>query len=297
MLTKPMGVALLLVAVAGTALLAWNYLDGMASSSGSPSLRTSAPVPVAGQQAAVPILPFEASLSEQVDRLLATHEPEKAMAAYRLLANCDEFNRLHDRVMMATENVANAHSNRDGLPDYRGMTESEKQHDKVLCAPMTERMRQSRIDYLAIAAAAGVAGASVSFAQEGPFGDRSALTSRPDDLLVREWKEKARAQLTRDAEAADPSALYFLWFQNMNGTVLYEMPAALAFRYGVAMGKIYEDIHGANDASNWFFGEKSPMMQAMVKEMSPEQRAAEGAEAQRIAEVARQRRKRVVDKT
>ncbi|MBC7452276.1 MAG: hypothetical protein H7335_00930 [Massilia sp.] len=228
---------------------------------------------------------------------MATRDPEDAMAAYRLLANCDEFNRRHDRVIRDMEDVANTHSNRDGLPRYRGMTQSEKQHDTVLCAPMTERMRRSRIDYLAIAATAGVAGASVSFAEEGPFGDRTAITSRPDDPLVREWKDKARAQLTRDAEAADPSALYFLWFQNMNGNVLHQTPPALAFRYGVAMGKIDEDIHGANDAANGFFGEKSQMMQLMVKDMSPEQRAAEVTQAQRIAEVARQRRKRAVDKT
>jgi hypothetical protein len=302
MLTKRINVTLLVLAVAGTGVLIGNSKDdATATPAASPSLQVVAPTPAAHAPVphtppAVPGMPLEASLSEQVDRLLATHDPENALAAYLLLSHCDEFNRLHDR-LMSVEAVTNGHANKDKVFDYRGMTESEKQHDKMLCSPMTERMRQSRIDYLAVAAKAGVAGGSRLFAQEGPFGDRSALTSRPDDLLVQEWKKTARAQLMRDAETGDSQALEYLWIQNITGNVLYEISPALVFRYGVAAGKIYEDINGATEASAWFFGAKSPFVQPRIKDMRPEQRAAEVVQAERIADTARQRRKRVVDKT
>jgi hypothetical protein len=185
MLTKRLGTTLLALAVAGTGVVAWNYQDDVAATpAASASLRviaspSAAQVLASDKHAAIPSLPVEAALSEQVERLLATHDPEKVMAAYSLLSNCDQFNRFHDRVVFDEElRKKNAHS--DDLSGYRGMTESEKQHDKVLCGPMTERMHQSRIDYLAIAAKAGVSGAAVAFEIEGPFGDRSALSSRPD---------------------------------------------------------------------------------------------------------------------
>ena len=76
----------------------------------------------------------------------------------------------------------------------RGMTEREKQHDARLCGPMTERERQARLDYLAIALEAGVRGAAEAFLEAGPFGDPSALQTRPDDPLVKEWKATARAE-------------------------------------------------------------------------------------------------------
>lgn len=51
---------------------------------------------------------------------------------------------------------------------------------------MTERMRLSRFDYLAVAVKAGISGALIQMATEGPFGDSTALSTRPDDPLVQE---------------------------------------------------------------------------------------------------------------
>jgi hypothetical protein len=45
------------------------------------------------------------------------------------------------------------------------------------------------------------------------------------------------------------------------------------------------------------YGEQSPMMQFITKGMDPEQRAVEVAAAQRIVEIAHQRRQRVTGKT
>lgn len=295
MFGRRLNVILLIVTVAVNGVLVWQHDDVTAGPAASPSLRAVAStypehVLVPNKLTVFLNIKVEVPLSEQVDRLLASHDPEKALTAYHLLSNCDQFNRLHDRLTFDLAELKNWH--RDSLPGYRGMTDSEKQHDKVLCGSMTERMRQSRIDYLAIAAMAGVSGAAVSFAQEGPFGDRTAIISRPNDPLVLEWKERARAQLTRDAEAADLLALNDLWLRNMTGDELYEKNPELAFRYGVAMGKIYEEINAPNDVLSSLYSEKGQLMQSVSKDMSPEQRATAVAEAQRIAEIASQRRKR-----
>lgn len=244
--------------------------------------------------ASFPNIDFEAPLAEQVDRLLATRNPEQAMAAYWLLARCDDFNRDHDRLVFDAEELKQWHS--DSLPGYRGMTDGEKQHDQALCATLTERMRQSRIDYLALAAKAGVAGASTQFIVEGPFGDRSALVTRPTDPLVLAWKETARAQLTRDAEAADLGALSNVWIRVSSGDELYEKNPALAYRYRLAMANIFADVNGASDTMSGVYGEKSDLTQALARELTPEQIATETAAARRIADIARQRRKQAGEK-
>jgi hypothetical protein len=86
------------------------------------------------------------ALAEQIDRLVATRDPANAYAAYRLLADCISFNRDGDRIVFE--------DNRAHRGDIRALSAVEKTRDALLCAGMTERMRQSRLDYLAIATVA-----------------------------------------------------------------------------------------------------------------------------------------------
>lgn len=237
----------------------------------------------------------EAPLTVQIERLIATHDPENAYIAYRMLRDCASFNKDHDRLKFDWAELQNRKP--DSLPGYRGMNESEKLHDKKLCSGMTERQRLSRLDYLAIAAKAGTLGAAVEFASEGPFGDRTALNTRPNDPLVQEWRALAVAQLTSAAEEhGDMTAMHALLDEYGSGSYLTEKNMLLAYRYGAALGLIYRDIAGADSGISKMYASESEMMNPIGSAISPEERAVQVAEAKRIADNARALQKRAREK-
>jgi len=256
------------------------------------------PAPVAVQPAAQPPAPglawlqatgpqpdtapaAPAPLAEQVDRLVATRDPARAYAAYRLLADCISFNRDGDRIVFDDDSAQ-----RGGI---RALSAAEKAHDTLLCAGMTERMRQSRLDYLAMAAQAGVPGAAVAMATEGPFGDRTALATRPGDPLVQQWQADVNAQLARAAEGGDLDALHYLTGMRKNGDVLLTRDAAAAYRYGLALGMIERQVNGPDDVVGKLYRADSALMREMAAELSDAQRAEAVAAAGRIAEAHRAR--------
>lgn len=254
------------------------------------AVRAPSPSPMPAPTARMPAAQArtDATLVEQVDQLIATHDPENAYKAYWLIAECDWFNRDHDRAVYDIEEVKQKRS----VMPYRAMNEREKQQATKLCADMTERMRVSRFDYLAIAANAGVSGAVTQMAEEGPFGDRNALVARPDDPLVKEWKTKVLDLLAKAAEAGDLETLNYLWPQQMIGEgPLVPKNPALAYRYGVALGLIFGDINGPTDTSAEMYAPEGQLMSS-VPGLSAEQRAAERAAAQRIANIVHERRLR-----
>jgi hypothetical protein len=217
-------------------------------------------------------------LNVQVERLLATHRPEDAYRAYWLVADCAAFNLSGDRIVFDEEEIRQ--HTPGALPGFRGMSAEEKRRDATLCAGMTERERQSRLDYLALAANAGVFGAAVNFANEGPFGDPSALQSRPDDPLVREWKATASAQLTQAAEAeADMGAILYLADAYANGGPLTGKNPLLAYRYLVARTLIEDELARRPEPTH-----------VAAPDLSPEQGAAELAAARRIGDLAKAKR-------
>lgn len=228
------------------------------------------------------------TLAEQVDRLVASGNPQAAFDAYRLLSNCATFNRDGDRLMFDLQDMRRADG---GLPGFRSMTDAEKAHDARLCAGMTERMRVSRIDYLAIAARAGVMGAAIQMAVEGPFGDLTALQTRPDDPLVQAWKQEVQALLEKAANDADIDALEYISFRQQNGDAVFDRNPALAYRYGVARGLIYRDMMGPTDTLHILYAPDGELMRTVGAELSTGQRAAEVAAATRIAALARARLK------
>jgi hypothetical protein len=231
--------------------------------------------------AAVPLTGEAVPVGVLVERLLATHDPQQAYAAYLMVSGCAWYNSKHDIQVYD-----------DKLRVNRAMNPSETAHLNKMCGNMTERERQARLDYLAIAVKAGVPGTAWTFAAEGPFGDPSALKTRPDDPLVREWKATALAQLTQSAEAGDPSTLVVWGLQNLGGSDLADKNPALAYRYLIAFGLMDADRAGPNDAGAKAYADGSPMMNAFGFDLTPEQRASEQAAARRIADEARARRKR-----
>jgi len=106
----------------------------------------------------------------RIERLLASADPNDALRAYRLLERC---------------HLAGA-----GAAACRGVTAVQL---------------RLRLALLETAVQAGVAGAATAWAGQGPFGDKSALTQRPDDPLVVQWMRDAEA-LIRDAARRDDVA-------------------------------------------------------------------------------------------
>ena len=246
-----------------------------------------ATAPALPAPAAAPGAP-ELSLTEQVDRLIATRAPADAFAAYQLLANCESFNRDGDRIIFDIQVASSGKG--DTMPGMRGLTAGEKARDARLCRGMTERMRQSRLDYLATAAQAGVPGAAIAMATEGPFGDRTALTTRPNDPLVQQWKTSVHAQLTRAADNGDLGVLHYLAGMQTSGDAPLMSNAAEAYRYGLALGLIQRDVNGPNDVMGTLYSAEGNLMQSIGADLNAQQRAAEAAAALRILERDRTRR-------
>ena len=287
------GAALVLATLALVAAARWTQPDDVHQAAmPAPALQPAPVRPLPAAPVAAPPTAPAASLAEQVDALIASRDPQKAYEAYRLLADCASFNRDGDRLIFEPEEAA--HQKNDGaLPGFRAMLESEKRRDAVLCAPMTERMRQSRIDYLATAAQAGIPGAAIAQVSEGPFGDRSALTTRPNDPLVREWKTRVQEQLARIAdEQADVGVLSYLAAMRTVGSDVFDKDPALAYRYGVAMGLIMQELVGPDNELARSYRADGSLMQNAASSLTMQERAAQLTEARRIAETARARRQR-----
>lgn len=232
--------------------------------------------------------PAEPPLSAQVERLLATHGPADAFKAYRLIADCAAFNAQHDRVVFDPD-LAEPWQG-DTLPGFRLMSEAEKRHDATFCARLTERERQSRLDYLAFAARAGVPDAAIRFVQEGPFGDPSALATRPGDPLVKAWKADARAQLARAADDADIGTLGYLVARLGDGDEVLDKDPALAYRYATALGMVYAHRFGSGHTMAALFAQQIAPTLAQAGELTPDRRAAETIAARAIADRDRARR-------
>lgn len=282
--------------VLGAGLLAWRHAPDAPSEPAAAFVPAPAPAaPVPKPASASTLAPpgsaviDEPPLNVQIERLLATRRPEDAYRAYWLVADCASFNLGGDRIIFDKEEIKQHQPG--ALPGFRGMTDEEKRHDARLCSGMTERERQSRLDYLATAARAGVSGAAVNFAAEGPFGDPSALRTRPDDPLVREWKATASAQLTQAAEAgADMGAIQYLAGEYGTGSALTEKNPQLAYRYRVAWTLIEEEMVGPGTPLSELFAGRRQRVVDEAPDLSAEQRAAEFAAARRIADLAKARR-------
>lgn len=232
---------------------------------------------VATPAAAVTEMPLQA----QVDRLLATHDPADALNAFYLVTDCVTFNTAHDRLVYDEEELK--HWKGDTLPGWRGMNADEKRQATQRCGALTAREGERRFAYLAIAMQAGVPGAVIAFVNAGPFGDPSALQTRPDDPLVRAWKTQATHQLTLSAESGDLDTLGYLSSENMGGPDLRAKDWATIYRYRLAQGLIYADRFGPNNHMAAMYAVDGELTKTVGASLSPEQAAAELVAAQRIA--------------
>lgn len=115
-----------------------------------------------------------ADAGSRVERLVASGDPRDAYRAFRLI----------DRCMRARGG--------DAVAACRGIGAAQ---------------RRDRLALLETAARAGVPGAVTAWTAEGPFGDKSALTQRPDDPLVAEWVRQAVEMIRTAAARNDVAAI------------------------------------------------------------------------------------------
>jgi hypothetical protein len=139
-------------------------------------------------------------------------------------------------------------------------------------------MKTSRLDHLAFAASAGVQGADSAFLKAGPFGDPSALVSRPDDPLVKAWKQQAISQLTARAADADVGSLTTLYFEYLNGSEVVEANPDMALTYGAALRAIHSQF-GLGETMNPF---SETGLRGIESKMSQERIAAATRAADKI---------------
>lgn len=212
------------------------------------------------------------TLAERLDRLGASRDPVDAYRAWWLLNTCMAWQRTGSLPHPATaldEQVA------EPIPD-----------PARFCGALTERMKMARIDYLERAARGGIDDALAPLVEEGPFGDPTALLSRPDDPLVKEWKERIAALLGQRAEQGSWAGMYLLF-----GGLLFENPAIAvtrqdAFAYGMAMRAIAIRFDDATEQTAFPF---LPLLKSIGKDLTPAQVAQANAHAAAIVARARQR--------
>ncbi|HEX6016830.1 MAG TPA: hypothetical protein VFZ28_01900 [Burkholderiaceae bacterium] len=140
------------------------------------------------------------SLRERIEALLSRPTPrERYQEAFVLLAHCahaidfdrylkalpvgDDTRRLRQRYGDGTARIAAA------------------------CGDLSAREVEQRIALAAGAADEGVPGAASAWIEEGPYGDRTALTQRPDDPLIVEWAERAIERVHAATRRADTEAI------------------------------------------------------------------------------------------
>lgn len=215
--------------------------------------------------------PVPVTLAQQLARLASSGKPEDTYAAYNLIDDCIVFQ--HESRLPGLE-----------FELGREMTAEEKAAQQQLCAGLTQRQREDRLGYLAIAAKAGVPGAATLFLSEGPFGDRSALRNRPDDPLVQAWKRQAIAQLTEQADEAELTSVATLMMAYLRDGDVVQKDAPQAYGYLLALRLVYDDIL-APGTTNPYQDEYWHWLQ---NELTPEQQAAALIKANGIAAKYRQ---------
>lgn len=175
------------------------------------------------------------SLPERIQALAASPRPSDQFLAYQLAAAC-VFQEQDARLAAALP--ADAEAVRQALRASSGNEASD-------CKSLAPGLLASRFEHLDRALAAGVPGAPLAFATEGPWGDLSALETRGDDPLVLAWKERAIRQLEACAEAGDPECLGALSVSHANGALTDRDPAK-ALVYETALFELKRATRGVN---------------------------------------------------
>lgn len=285
----PAGGALALVAiVAVLAVPAWRSV----TLPGAPAAPAAATVPAPAQDPAMGTGPAwlsdlgapaqqpgapEEPLAQRIERLAASGDPHDAYRAWWLLHACVVFERT-------------------GRLPARGEGGTDAPLDAIAdparsCATLGQRAKMARIDHLERAVRARVDGALAELVEEGPFGDPTALATRPDDPLVREWKTRVNGLLSDEAEQGTWASLYqiFTGFWFGHPAIAADRQSALA--YGMALRDIMVKLDGVPEPQAIPFN--GPFLDEIGAGLTPDEKARAQVRADAIvARAASQRTRR-----
>lgn len=247
--------SLAMLALVGIALLKWsNEPPPVATASPPPRTTAVAPslsrAPVgtpAAQQSQlltqVPAHEQPASKALQFAQLVSTGQPADAYRATGLLYEC----------RLARKNEKDVQNSRPGDRGQSMTYQLKHGEDPAAwrlraCGDLTDQQQSQNLVLLEQAAAAGVPNAALSLMREGPFGDWSALHTRPDDPLVLDWRKRMFSLIELAASKGDFSAMSTLADQYATGQGVGVIEggtnAARALEYATAMHLLYESRRG-----------------------------------------------------
>jgi hypothetical protein len=201
-------------------------------------------------------------LAQRIERLAASGDPHDAFRAWWLLHSCVVFERT------------------GRLPAREGTDREVLADPAHACATLNERSKMARIDHLERAARAHVDGALAELVEEGPFGDPTALMTRPDDPLVQAWKARVNGMLNDQAEQGYWSSLYqvFTGFWFGHPAIAADRQSALA--YGMALRDIMVKLDGVPEQQAIPFN--GPFLDEIGAGLTPAEKARAQARADAI---------------
>jgi len=211
--------------------------------------------------------PMQRSLAAEVDRLMRSADARDAFAAYTLIDGCLRARDAESVVRalpVGAENQA-----------IRQAQAASPERSELLCGDLTSAQIAGRLSLLERAAAAAVPGAAVALADEGPFGDRSALEQRPDDPLVIDWKRHVVELMQAAAQQGDRAAMVAL--SNAYQGALAERDPQRALAWWVAQTELTRIAGGRVSRAD------SRVGAALRASLSAEQAAAAVEQGQKLA--------------
>jgi len=147
----------------------------------------------------VPVATEGASLRRRVERLLLRNTPRDRYQAFAVLTRCAgaiDFDRYLKSLPANTDTMRLHARYGDGSARIASA-----------CGDLSARQIEQRIELAASAADDGIPGAASAWVEEGPYGDKTALTQRADDPLVVAWAQQAIALVNAATKRSDTEAI------------------------------------------------------------------------------------------
>ncbi len=175
------------------------------------------------------------SRSVEISKLVESKSPVDAFRAYTIILGC-KIAREEELAASLTKSA-----DRDAQTVSRIVNGDFQKSTAAACGDIDNRLIAKRLDYLEIAANAGVPMAALRLASEGPWGDLNALKDRANDPSVLDWRRRVSQLIEHAAENGDAMSIGSLVNQYSSGAgIIGQVNYAHALKYAVAQRIVYE---------------------------------------------------------
>ncbi len=239
------------VAVAAAAVSLYLHEESSTTVGGSSVAMSGGSSVAAAQPAALPDRPAAlvrpvgvhgaaaSTLSTRYEQLAGSGNPANAFAAYNLAMDC-VWARQQLRQIELQAPGERSEESKTGLTDGSLAARATE-----ACGDITDAQIESRLKYVEAAAAAGVPLAALRLSAEGPFGDQTALSNRPDDPAVLQWRERVAALIKLAADKGDLASMASLSNMYESGTgIIGQRDPYKALEYATAKWELQRQLTG-----------------------------------------------------